>query len=86
MNKELSVSDKIVQNNIRIFKKKKVMNKKRIKLLVEELNKQIKESDQMFYEALTNRDTMSEEYIIGWLQGTVKTAIVELNAVLEEQK
>jgi hypothetical protein len=74
------VSDKIVQNNIRIFKKKKVMNEKRIKLLIEELNKQIKGTDQMFL------DGEDKSYIIGWLQGTIKTAIAELNSILEEQK
>jgi hypothetical protein len=80
MNNEFSVSDKIVQNNIRIFKKKKVMNEKRIKLLIEELRKQIKESDKMFL------DGEDKSYIIGWLQGTIKTATMELSSILEEQK
>jgi Fe-S cluster biosynthesis and repair protein YggX len=74
------VSDKIVQNNIRIFKKKKVMNEKRIELLIEELRKQIKESDKMFL------DGEDKSYIIGWLQGTIKTATMELSSILEEQK
>jgi hypothetical protein len=74
------VSDKIVQNNIRIFKKKKVMNEKRIKLLIEELRNQIKESDKMFL------DGEDKSYIIGWLQGTIKTATMELSSILEEQK
>ena len=56
------------------------MNEKRIKLLIEELNKQIKGTDQMFL------DGEDKSYIIGWLQGTIKTAIAELNSILEEQK
>jgi hypothetical protein len=56
------------------------MNEKRIKLLIEELRKQIKESDKMFL------DGEDKSYIIGWLQGTIKTATMELSSILEEQK
>lgn len=56
------------------------MNEKRIKLLIEELRNQIKESDKMFL------DGEDKSYIIGWLQGTIKTATMELSSILEEQK
>jgi hypothetical protein len=56
------------------------MNEKRIELLIEELRKQIKESDKMFL------DGEDKSYIIGWLQGTIKTATMELSSILEEQK
>lgn len=57
------------------------MNEKRIELLIEELKKQIKESNKMFH-----NDDISKAYVVGYLQGTIHTAIAELDEVLEEQK
>jgi hypothetical protein len=55
------------------------MNEKRIELLIKLLNQELIESDKMF-----NNDK-SQAYIIGWLQGTIKTTINELNEVIKEK-
>jgi len=55
------------------------MNEKRIELLIKLLNQELIESDKMF-----NSDK-SQAYIIGWLQGTIKTTINELNEVIKEK-
>jgi hypothetical protein len=56
------------------------MNEKRIKLLIEELRNQIKESDKMFL------DGVNKSYIIDWLQGQTIKITMELSSILEEQK
>ena len=56
------------------------MNEKRIKLLIEELRNQIKESDKMFL------DGVNKSYIIDWLQGQTIKITMELSSILEKQK
>jgi hypothetical protein len=49
------------------------MTKQEQKILAESLQKQLDITDQMWKE-----DKFSHAYIIGWLQGVIKTTIVEL--------